>query len=253
MTSLLRHPIHLVVLACVPLAQASCVGEEEFCGGFESTVNVDVVVQRLTLNIDDTRPVQAEICLSLPRECPCLTTDANGQLRAALPAESDVLVEIRAPRFQTTLGITTTGSVDRLASLRLIDQTTIGVLASVIHEDLDPTLGHIGLRVSPAEGASVVGSTFVLRHLDTGTEQRVIYTDGGIPTLDATSSDDTGSAVGVNLPVGRYRLESPTLPTCELADAGWPRYDTSGRLEAIELEVRADAVTLIDVLRCHAP
>lgn len=247
MTSWLRTSSLLAISAIV---SAGCVAEEAYCGGFESTVIVDVVVQRLTLDIDDTRPVQAEICPMLPRECPCVSTDVNGQLRAALPAESEILVEIRAPRYQTTIGTTTTGTTDRLASLRVIDRTTINVLASVIDEDLDPTRGHVGFRASPATGASVAGSTFVLRHLESGMEQRVIYTVDGIPQLDATGTDDTGVALGVNLPVGRYRLESPTFVTCEVADAGWPRFDAMGRIEALELEVRADAVTLIDVLRC---
>lgn len=242
-----RHALSATVLS---LAVASCVGEEAYCGGFEQTVIVDVMVQRLTLDIDDTRPVQAEICPLLPRECPCVQTDAMGHLRAPLPANSEVMVEIRAPRFKTTIGTTTTGTTDRLASLRVIDSTTINVLASVIDEDLDVTRGHIGLRVSPAEGASVAGTTFTLTHLGTGDSYGLVYTVDGIPDREATGTDASGVAIAVNLAPGRYRLASPTLSTCAVADAGWPQYDAMGRIESLEFEVRADAVTLLDALRC---
>lgn len=235
--------------AAAPLL-ASCAGPEPYCGGFEESIVIDVQVQRLSLDLDDVRPVQAEICPMLPRECACVSTDTAGFLRSELPANSDVLVEIRAPRYLTTVGTTTTGSEDRLAALRLVDRTTIAVLASLLDETIDDERGHLGLRAAPAEGASVAGTVFVVRQLETGDTHRVIYTADGLPSVDATSSDDSGVALGVNLPPGRYRVESSTLLTCGVADAGWPRYDAEGRIEALEFEIRPSAVTLLDVLRC---
>ncbi len=236
--------------ASAVLSSACAEPEAAYCGGFDPSIIIDLSVQRLTLNVSDTRPVQAEVCPFLPRECPCLSTDENGFLRARLPADTEVLVELRAPRYQTTVATATFGSIDRGVTARLADRTTVNAIARVLGEAPDPARGHIAFRTAPADDGSVVGTRFTVRNLDTGDEVRVAYLSAGLPSWDAPGTDDTGSAFVVNVEPGRYRIESPVLPTCGLTDAGWPRYDESGDLEAIETVVHADAITLIDVLRC---
>lgn len=240
--------------ALVTLASSSCAGEPEpYCGGFDPAVTYDLSLQRLSTDLSDMRPVQGLLCPRLPRECPCLETDEEGRIRAELPAESEILAEVQAPGFLTTIATTTTGTEDRLAILRVVDRATVSVLASLLDERVDATRGHVGLRVAPVEGADLTGTVLVLRHVETGAEQRLLYAADGLPSPEATSTDETGVALGVNLVPGRYRLESDVLATCGFADAGWPRYDESGRIVAVELEVRASAVTLIDVLSCVGP
>jgi hypothetical protein len=236
--------------AAAGLASASCAEPDTSCGTFSPSVTYELQLQRLTLDVSDTRPVQGSICPVLPRECDCIETDENGNLRAQLPTNTDVLVEARAPGYVTTIVTTTTGTEDRFATPRVIDRTALSVLASLVGERLDASRGHLGMRLSAVEGADLTGTTYVLRHLDTGDEHRVIYTASGSPSLEATSTDETGVGLGVNLPTGRYRVESEAIPTCRVADGGWARFDADGRLEALELEVRAGAVTLIDALRC---
>lgn len=243
------HPLVFFVLG----AMAGCAREPPYCGGFEHTVSFDVSVQRLSLDLNDMRPVQAEICPMLPRQCPCVQTDANGLYVAQLPAESEILVEVRAPRYHTTVATTTTGTADRIAALRLIERTTVAVLGSLLGERVDRQRGHLAMRLGPDEGASVAGAAVLLRNVETDDVVPVVYVRDGAPTRDALVTDESGVVLAFNVPPGRYRAESSALATCAMADGGWPRFDALGRMVALEMEIRADAVTLINALRCTGP
>lgn len=249
----LRGARRVATFASAALASfaSSCAEPGPYCGGFEPSVTYDLELQRLSLDVSESRPVQGLLCPKLPLECECIETGADGRARSELPADSEILVEVQAPGYLTTIATTTTTTEDRLATLRVIDRTTVSVLAGVVGERIDTSLGHAGIRLAPAEGADVTGTVVVLRHVDSGEPQRVIYTVNALPSAEATATDDTGVVLATNIPPGRYRLESDALASCGVVDAGWPRYDESGRLVALEFEVRANAVTLIDVLRCH--
>lgn len=235
------------------LAIASCEPAPPYCGGFEDSLTYELRLSRLTLDISDLVPVEGELCIELPHTCECIPTDADGLIRIDAPRNTEILGSVRAVGYATTILVHTSGEADRFAELRVIDRPTLAILAGSIGDRIDRTRGQLAMRAAPAEGADVTGSVFVLRNVDTGELARVIYTAGGVPSLEATSSDDTGVMLGLNLPPGRYEVESPVLATCGVVDAGWPRYDAEGRLRALELEVRADSVTLIDALRCFGP
>lgn len=144
----------------------------------------------------------------------------------------------------------TSGVEDRFSIMRVLDRPTLTIIAGTVGERIDRTRGQVAMRLAPAEGADVSGSVFVLRNLDTGEDHRVIYASGGIPSLEATVTDETGIVFGLNLEPGRYELESAALASCGVVDAGWPRRDAEGRLLALGFVIRPDRVTLIDALRC---
>lgn len=235
------------------LSLAACAEPAPYCGGFEDPLTYELSLARLTLDITEIVPVEGELCIEQPRSCECVGTDAEGLIRLEAPPHTDILGTIHATGYAPTILVHTTGDADRFAVLRVIDRPTLSILAGSIGERIDRTTGQLALRAAPAEGADVTGSVFVLRNLDTGDLARVIYTAAGVPDVEATATDDTGVMLGVNLPPGRYEAESAVLASCGVVDAGWPRYDAEGRLRALEFEVRADSVTLIDALRCFGP
>ena len=195
------------------------------------------------------RPVGgAEICLLDP-PCPCRSTDETGHLSVRLPKERSLLFEARAATYLTTVSTHVTDDVDRAGQIVLLDRNTAMVLAATVGARLDRTRGHLGLRSVPLAGGDVTGTTYTLRNLDTDETFALTYTRDGLPEPEATSSDDTGAAVGINLPTGNYRVESPTFATCAVVDAGWPVFE-DGRVVALEFPIHADSVTVIDVLQC---
>jgi hypothetical protein len=195
------------------------------------------------------RPVGgAEICLLDP-PCPCRSTDSTGRLTVRLPSERNLLFEARAPTYLTTVSTHVTDDVDRAGQIVLLDRSTATVLAATVGARLDRTRGHLVMRSAPAAGGDVSGTIYALRNLDTGETFPLTYTSEGLPEPDATSTDDTGAAVGINLPAGSYRVESPTFATCAVVDAGWPVFQ-GGRLVALDFPIHADSLTVIDVLQC---
>lgn len=240
-------------LMFVSLLLTGCAGPDLYCGGFEDPLAYELSLSKLTLNLDEIVPVVGELCIEAPRACECISTDEEGLIHIATPKDTEILGEVNAPGYVGTILVHRSGDVDRFATMRVLDRATLGILAATIGVRIDRDQGQLALRLAPAEGADVTGSVVTLRNLDTGDTVPVVYTSGGIPSTDATSTDDTGIVLGVNLPPGRYEAESPALATCGLIDAGWPRYDADGRVRALELVVRADRVTLIDALRCFGP
>lgn len=195
------------------------------------------------------RPIGgAEICLLDP-PCPCRAADADGRLSVRLPREQALLFEARAATYLTTVSTHVTGDDDRAAQLVLLDRNTASVLAATVGERLERTRGQFGIRTAPAASGDVTGTTFTLTNLDSGETFPLAYVVARAPDLEATSTDDSGLAVRINLPVGNYRVESATFATCAVIDAGWPVRE-DGRLVALEFPIRADSATLIDVLQC---
>lgn len=246
-------PRDLAALAALALGACAEPAPDPYCGGFDEPLAYELSLAKLTLDVDDYVPVEGELCLELPRRCDCVPTDANGFLRVEAPARSDLLAEVHAPGYLTTVLVHTSTDVPHASTLRVLDRATVMILGGAIGERTDRTRGQMAIRAAPAEGGDVTGTVFSLRNLDTGAEERVIYTAGGVPSVDATATDATGVAIGVNLPVGRYEIASPVFATCSIHEAGWPRYDAEGRVRALELVVRADSVTLLDTLRCFGP
>lgn len=213
-------------------------------------VTYDIAVVQFPTDFDaPLRPIGgAEICLIDP-PCPCREADADGRLSVRLPREQRLLFDARASTYLTTVSSHVTGNVDRAAQVVLIDRNTATVLAATVGARLDRTRGHLGIRTAPAASGDVSGTTYTLRNRDTGETFPLTYTVEGLPMPDATSSDDTGAAIGLNLPVGDYRVESPTFATCATVDAGWPVFE-EGRLVALDFPIEADSLTVIDVLQC---
>lgn len=247
--SLVCRPSLRVLAAMLASMLLACTSERWPCEAGEGPTYDVRVVEFPTDFEAPLRPVgNSEICLLDP-PCPCRETDAEGRLSLRLPAERRLLFEVRASTYLTTVSTHVTGEVDRTAQLVLLNRSTASVLAATTGTRLDRLRGHLGIRTAPSPSGDVTGTTYTLRNLDTGESFPVTYTVDGLPEPDATSSDDTGAAVGINLPVGDYRVESPTFATCAVVDAGWPVLD-EGSLVALDFPIHADAVTVIDVLQC---
>ncbi|MBX3247750.1 MAG: hypothetical protein KF901_11275 [Myxococcales bacterium] len=210
----------------------------------------DLRVVRMTLDVtmEPTPVPEAEVCSLVPR-CACLTVDEGGRRSVRIPPDLEMLLEVRAPGYFTTVATHRSGEVDRASQLVLIDRGTMRILAASVGLRLDPQRGHVGLRAAPGPGRDVTATTYVLRNLDTGEEHPFYYTARGAPSLDATSSDETGLAVAVNVPPGNYRVESDVFPTCNVIDAGWPFF-VDGRFQGLDFPIHADSVTLLDALDC---
>ncbi|MCB9593443.1 MAG: hypothetical protein H6719_11985 [Sandaracinaceae bacterium] len=246
----MRAPLQLALAA---LLLAACEGPAPFCGGFEDPLAYELSLSKLSLNLDEFVPVAGELCVEQPTGCECVSTDEDGLIRVDAPRNTEILGEVHATGYVSTILVHRSDEVDRFTAMRVLDRATLTILGGTIGERIERTRGQLAMRISAAEGADVTGSVVTLRNLDTGEVVPSVYTQGRIPDPDATSSDDSGVVLGVNLVEGRYEAESAALGTCGVIDAGWPRYDASGRLRALEFVVRADRVTLIDALRCFGP
>lgn len=245
----MRSALMAFVVASASLS--GCVGEEAWsCEEATEGARYDVRVVRMSLDVSvEPTPVpEAEVCALVP-SCPCLSVDEAARRSVRIPPNLEMVLEVRAPGYFTTVATHLSGEVDRSSQLVVIDSGTMRILAAAVGERLDPEHGHVGLRAAPGPGRDVTGTTYVLRNLETGEEHPFYYTARGAPSRDATSSDETGLAVAVNVPPGTYRVESDAFPTCNVVDAGWPRFE-DGRLWALDFPIHAGAVTLIDALDC---
>ncbi len=236
----------------VSVVGLACEGPQPYCGGIVDPLVYEMSLSELSPELDMFVPVQGELCAQVPL-CECVSTDVEGRIRVEVPRETDLLAEIRAPGYLTTLLCHTSGDIDRVVTLRVLDRDLLTIIGGAIGERIDRTAGQLIARAGPAEGADVTGTVFALHNLDTGEDVRVYYTSSGVPSADPTSSDDTGIVFGVNVPPGSYELRSDTFASCGIVDAGWPRYDAEGRLQALAVEVRAGQVTLVDAQRCYGP
>ncbi len=225
---------------------------EPFCGGFEEPVFYEMILSKLSPNLDEFVPVQGELCFDEP-ECGCVMTNEVGLLRLDAPAQTEILGEIHAPGYVSTVLVHRSTDEGRTASVKVLDRSTLTILGGTVSERIERTRGHLIARIGAAEGADVTGTVFTVTNLDTGETATPIYSTGGIPDRDATATDETGVVYALNLAPGRYELSSPALATCAIYDAGWPRLDAEGIVRALELVIRTDRLTLIDTQRCFGP
>lgn len=199
------------------------------------------------LPFDDPDPIEgAEVCLSKPVECGCATTNESGFARLDVPANDDIQVSISKDMRMTNIVQRTVDTEDLASEVRITRRSDFEAVGMLVDSPIDPSLGHVGVGLLPPPGGSAAGAQVVLHDSD----REAVYFENLVPRTDRDATDEDGVAFFINVPPGTYEVRSDSLAMCAAVESGLERLADDGSVEAMEVEVRRDAITQASAVQC---
>ena len=172
----------------------------------------------------DDPMVGAEVCVAIPDNGDCVTTDANGNAAlTTLPGKARTGISFTAPGFASALWLYQTGTED-LGHWEgvMVDNTLLDIQFGLVDLDIDPTAGHFGMYIGDEDGAETNTLEGVSIAISPAAGTPAFYNDAsGIPDETLTETSTSGGAAIVNIPPGDYTVTLTGLPSGCHTNIGW--------------------------------
>lgn len=198
-----------ILTLTLALAVPSALGACDDDGGDE----VEVTYTGSFVNGFDQSPLAGvEVCIVAPSGIPCVQTAADGRYTIALPADTEVEVEVQKEGFIPVRSNFVTRTRDAEISAEMFQPAAVEAAFALAGATYDDTLGGLLVRVyDPARGQTV-GLAGVSVDIEPSDGEGPYYLDGLTFSASATATTPGGNALFALLEDKTYkiRLESDT-------------------------------------------